>query len=62
MSDYSRTCEKCGADLELDTIYEGDDIVTNIICPNNECEVWIVKEYDRKPKDAVEKEYIESLK
>ncbi|NFI96088.1 hypothetical protein FC961_17290 [Clostridium botulinum] len=62
MSDYPRTCEKCGAKLDLDTDYEGNDIVTNIICPNNKCEVQVVKEYDRKPKDAVEKEYIESLK
>ncbi len=62
MSDFPRICEKCGADLELDTDYEGDYIVTNIICPKNDCEVGFVKEYERKHKDTVEKEYIESLK
>ncbi|KIL06901.1 hypothetical protein SR42_15120 [Clostridium botulinum] len=62
MSDYPRVCTECGKELVLDTDYEGNDIVTNIICDNNNCNVDVVKEFERKSKSTAQKEYMDSLK
>lgn len=51
MSKIISHCPVCGKETGLDTNFEGEYIVSRIVCENDECDKWDLGEFNRTHED-----------